>query len=90
MTSLSHCSHSTPQPHYRNVFTDQGSLCHVLVGWLAGSVTGAEALPVFALFLGYQVSQAGAGDEPLYRVGGEVMEFALGMLLAHMLHGVAE
>lgn len=73
--------------HYRNVLTDGGSICHVLTGWAAGHGTATEALAVFALYSGYQVSQAGAGDEPLYRVGGELIEFAIGMLLALLMKG---
>lgn len=76
-----------PAGHRINVFTDGGSVCHVLFGWVAGHGSGTEALAIFALYAGYQVSQAGAGDEPLYRVGGELIEFALGMLFALLMKG---
>lgn len=74
-------------PHQPHVLTDSGSLGHLLIGWLAGQVPASQALVVFTFFTAYQVSQAGAGDEPLYRVGGELMEFALGMLIAQLMKG---
>jgi hypothetical protein len=43
---------------------------------------------LFAAFTGYQISQAGSG-EPWSRIGGEFIEFALGMLLGSQLWRIA-
>ena len=74
-------SSSGGYPAQVTVFDDIGSLGHLLFGFLAGSgaVTSKTAIALLAGFIGYQVSQAQAG-EPWSRTGGEFIEFALGML----------
>jgi hypothetical protein len=68
---------------------DSGSIMHLLLGALAGSdwFTGKDSIMLLAAFAGYQLSQAHSG-EPFSRIGGELMEFALGMLLARFGPGV--
>ena len=66
------------------MFTDSGSLFHLAIGYLAGSVTPKMAIAILAAFIGYQVSQAQAG-ESWTRTGGEFLEFTLGFLAAMFL-----
>lgn len=68
------------------LFAGPGSITHFLVGMLAGSdiLTPKASVMLLAAFTGYQVSQAQSG-EPWSRTGGEFIEFAIGMLLAHYL-----
>ena len=67
-------------------WTDAGSLGHLLLGWFAGSLAPAQALGIFAVFSGYQISQTESG-ESWARVGGELLEFGLGMLAAQIMKG---
>ena len=72
-------------PANLRVFTDGGSACHVAWGAFAGILDDpVETIAVLTLFTGYQLSQAQAG-EPLSRVGGELVEFGLGLLAARFL-----
>lgn len=68
-------------PAQVTLFEWPGSLGHLLYGFLCGSdwVTPKTAVMLLAGFIGYQVSQAQAG-EPWSRTGGEFLEFGLGML----------
>lgn len=63
------------------VFSDSGSLVHLLFGFLCGSdwISPKGSVMLLSGFIGYQVSQAESG-EPWSRTGGEFLEFALGML----------
>lgn len=67
-------------------FTDSGSGWHLLLGYFAGSefLTPKDATILALGFTGYQLSQAQWGV-PWSRTGGELIEFALGMLLARVL-----
>ena len=71
-------------PAYFDTFTDSGSLCHVLVGFVAGQLRPHDAIATSALFAGYQLSQRHSG-ESWPRIGGELIEFALGMLLSRFV-----
>jgi hypothetical protein len=62
-------------------FTDVGSIGHLALGWFAGSLSGPDALAIFAVFTGYQLSQSSTG-ESWPRIGGELLEFGLGMAIA--------
>ena len=68
------------------VFTDAGSLAHLLLGVLAGSelFTPKDSVILATAFAGYQLSQA-QGGVAWSRTGGELIEFAIGMLLARFL-----
>lgn len=72
-----------------DMFSDAGSVWHLGLGMLAGSdlVTPSEKVMLFAAFTGYQVSQAESG-ETWCRIGGEFIEFALGMLLGTQAKGL--
>ena len=63
------------------LFAGSGSFFHLMVGYLAGSqiVTPKLSTAILSAFIGYQVSQAAAG-ESWSRTGGEFLEFALGFL----------
>jgi hypothetical protein len=63
---------------------DPESICHLVLGWFAGNLSPQVALVVLAAFTGYQLSQAEAG-ESFPRIGSELMEFALGLLLAQFI-----
>jgi hypothetical protein len=77
-------NNGTPyHPACPEVFTDAGSVGHVLIGGFAAGLPAAEALAVFSLFAGYQISQVDSG-ESWSRVGGELLEFGLGMLIANL------
>lgn len=67
------------------VFTDSGSFAHVLLGMLAGSnlLSPKDAVLLATGFAGYQLSQA--QGVAWSRTGGELIEFAIGMLLARLL-----
>lgn len=66
-------------------FTDLGSVAHLALGYIAGSdwLTGKDTVMFATAFAGYQLSQAQWGV-PWSRTGGELIEFALGMLLARL------
>lgn len=70
------------------IFTDTGSLLHFGLGWIAGSpaVSAKEAVMLLAAFIGYQLSQVETGEQ-WSRTGGEVLEFALGMLAGGLMNG---
>jgi hypothetical protein len=70
-----------PHPASVVLFTDQGSLWHVLVGALAGAMPSPWNLGAAALFTGYEVSKLGSG-ETAERTGGKFVEFGLGLILA--------
>lgn len=71
-----------------HVFTDVGSIGHLALGWFAGTLDGADALAVFSIFTGYQLSQSVSG-ESWSRIGGELLEFGLGMLVARFTQSPA-
>ena len=74
--------------HCANVelFSDGGSVCHMALGFLAGTdlFKPKDAVILLGAFAGYQISQANGG-EPWGRIGGELLEFVIGMLLARLL-----
>jgi hypothetical protein len=63
-----------------DMMTDIGSIGHVALGWIASGLKPSEAIAILALFSGYQISQSQSG-ESWPRIGGELLEFGLGMLL---------
>jgi hypothetical protein len=67
-----------------DVFTDRGSLVHVLAGFLAAYVGNGWAVGISAAFGGYELGKLNAG-EPVTRVAGTLIEFGLGALLAALL-----
>lgn len=75
------CTYHPPDFH---VFTDIGSLGHVALGWFAGGLSGTDALAIFSIFTGYQLSQSVSG-ETWSRIGGELLEFGLGMVIARFM-----
>lgn len=80
---------SVPANHYPaavDLFSDAGAFCHMLIGALAGSelLSAKDSVILLSVFTGYQLSQAQAG-EPWSRIGGELIEFALGMLLMRLM-----
>lgn len=72
---------TTYHPPNFHVFTDAGSIGHLALGWFAGTLSSSDALAVFSIFTGYQLSQSASG-ESWPRIGGELLEFGLGMLVA--------
>lgn len=66
------------------LFTDGGSLGHLLAGLLAGMMPEPYSLGIFALFAGYQLSQVPTGV-PWVRTGGEFVEFGLGAAASALL-----
>lgn len=68
-----------------SVFTDGGSLAHLILGAIAGSefLTPRDSVIAATAFTGYQLSQA--NHVPWSRTGGELVEFAIGMLLGRFL-----
>jgi hypothetical protein len=76
-------------PACLDMFEGSGSLMHIAAGLVAGStlLTPQDAVISLAWFAGYQLSQAQSG-EPFSRIGGELVEFALGMFLARLLPDV--
>jgi hypothetical protein len=54
------------------------------MGWVAGQLPASQALTLAVIFTGYQVSQTPSG-ETWGRVGGELLEFGLGMLAGHFI-----
>lgn len=78
MVALNPAANAPAHPANVDLFCDFGSVMHVAVGAAAGALDPQYALLIFAIFLGYQLSQASAGQS-WSRTGGEVMEFALGM-----------
>lgn len=73
-------------PAAAEVFTDGGSFWHLALGVLAGSeiLTPRDSVMMATAFAGYQLTQA-QGGVPWSRTGGELIEFAAGMLLARFL-----
>lgn len=67
------------------LFTDSGSLAHLLLGAIAGSefLTPRDSVIAATAFTGYQLSQA--DGVAWSRTGGELVEFAIGMLLGRFL-----
>jgi hypothetical protein len=70
-------------PAVVEVFTDYGSFAHVALGVAAAFAPGTYQLAASFAFLGYQVSQVGTGAS-WPRTGGELLEFALGLVLGHL------
>ena len=79
MLNQQNSSHLAPL----EIFPDANSLLHVGLGWVAGRLDPADALIIALAFAGYQIAQA-EGGEPWGRTGGELVELALGMLLARI------
>ena len=74
-----------PDPAVVELFDGPGSLFHVGIGYVA-SLNKDYAVPIFAGFAGYQVSQAQSG-ESWESTGGEFIEFAIGYLLGMWTKG---
>ena len=74
----------TQYPANLIVFSDGGSVCHLISGFMAGRLEAHETLAVALAYAGYQIAQGGNG-EPWPRVGGELVEFALGLAAARWL-----
>ena len=70
-------------PPVFDLWSDAGSLAHLGIGFLAGRMSAPSALAIFAIFMGYQIGQTHSG-ESWPRVGGELVEFGLGMLLSQV------
>jgi hypothetical protein len=68
-----------PIPARFILFTDAGSVGHVLSGVLAGIVPPPWNLGVLCLFGGYELSKLNAGESAA-RTGGKFIEFGLGLL----------
>ena len=66
-------------PACLDMFTDAGSLLHFLLGYLVGNLPGQQVVTIAVMYTGYQLSQHATG-ESFPRIGGELFEFALGML----------
>jgi hypothetical protein len=68
------------------IFTDSGSLAHFVLGMFAGSelLNAKDSVIALGAFSAYQMSQAECG-EPWGRIGGELLEFVLGMFLVRLL-----
>lgn len=71
-------------PPCLHMFTDMGSLGHLVLGYFAGQLNGGDALAIFSVFTGYQLSQSASG-ESWPRIGGELLEFGLGMAVARFI-----
>lgn len=83
------CLDTSYHPPSFCVFTDAGSLGHLALGWFAGTLSGPDALALFAIFTGYQLSQSHTG-ESWPRIGGELLEFGLGMLVSRFMASPAK
>ena len=66
------------------VFTDRGSVWHVILGAVSGLSPAPWNLAVAAMFTGYEVSKLGAG-ESAERTGGKFVEFGIGLVIAGLL-----
>lgn len=66
------------------MFTDIGSVLHIGLGWCAGELPATDAVMIATMFAGYQISQHDSG-ESWARIGGELLEFGLGMLISRLL-----
>jgi hypothetical protein len=65
-------------------WTDFGSIVHVAGGWfIAKKLSPMQALAVITIWTGWQIAQTQSG-ESWSRVGGELLEFGLGMLLGQV------
>lgn len=73
-----------PIPARMVLFTDQGSIGHVLFGALAGVSSEPWNLAITALFGGYEVSKLQSGESPA-RTGGKFVEFGLGLIGAGLI-----
>jgi hypothetical protein len=76
-------------PAQVDVFSDWGSLAHILYGLAAAALPAPWQLAAVVCFLGYQVSQAATG-ESWQRTGGELLELALGIALEPWARQAAE
>lgn len=66
-----------------DIFTDVGSILHVGLGWCAAKLPATDAVMIATMFTGYQLSQHDSG-ESWARIGGELLEFGLGMLVSRL------
>ena len=73
-----------PHPATLTLFTDQGSVWHVIFGAVAGAMPPPFNIGAAALFTGYELSKLGSG-ETAQRTGGKFVEFGLGLLIAGLL-----
>jgi hypothetical protein len=65
-------------PATLDIFSDFGSVLHLLYGGMAASVPCDWGFLMFALMAGYEATKA-AGGESWQRIGGVWVEFAIGM-----------
>lgn len=86
MTSPQRRQAGPPYPACLQVFTDQGSFWHVVMGVIAGVVPEPWNLGTAALFTGYEFSK-GATGESIERTSGKFIEFGLGIILAGLVRG---
>lgn len=70
-----------PHPATLALFTDQGSLWHVLMGAVAGALPSPWNMAGATVFTGYELSKLGSG-ETAERTGGKFVEFGIGLVLA--------
>jgi len=77
---LGHGAH----PAKVSVFTDAGSLWHVLFGVLAGLSGPSGAMIGVSGFLAYEVSETDEA-ESWERTGGKLLEFTIGLVLARLI-----
>lgn len=69
-------------PSTLELFTDSGSIAHVLIGGVLVQFGPIPALIGSMAYLGYQFSQV---TEPIARTAAEVIELAIGMALGVIL-----
>lgn len=66
-----------------SIFVGQGAIFHFGLGWLAATLDPTVTTAVSMAFVGYQISQAQTG-ETWSSTGGELLEFALGLLMGYV------
>lgn len=67
-----------------NVFTDAGTLIHILLGAAAGYAGDGWSVALTAGFGGYELAKLNSG-EPVTRVAGTWIEYGLGALIGALL-----
>ena len=72
-------------PSQLELFTDSGSLAHLVIGGLLVQFGPIPALVGSMAYIGYQFSQV---TEPMARTASEVIELAIGMALGALLRRV--
>ena len=76
-------------PSSIDIFSDRGTLFHILEGGLAGYLGDGWAVALTAAFGGYELAKLSVG-EPVTRIAGTWVEYALGALTGAILKVVAE